>query len=756
MNERFLLCRCDKCTIGVLRAKPFSTIEPYEECETLVVYPIPSILESAKKEFHPCKYLTEVFKVLGIENTRHTFAALCRTPMGSKGEATPPPTKMLQSCLPGLMWEIENKWKPKRIIAMGIDIGKLFAPPKTKLVIGARFKWKDVDVLVARNSRTIPKFAHHAFTNQLADFYNLEITAGTTHSFEREVVHTPQRLIEIFAEHPSVDYFSFDIENRIDNTPQDCDIRIIGVSFDGNKAYLCYHTAFTPESIAVIEEYNKKIPAAGSNIFNHDRVILIANMGLKLTNIIDTLVTEAAWDEYAKDKGLKQLAAKYEGAEDWSPRDKSILDVWSMPEEKLETYLTGDACYQWRVAGHSMNRLEQHGQRELYDGFLHDTGILLSDLKLRGVRYDVENAKKLEALFDVELNELSELITDKIGKVLISSPSQLLVALNRVGVPAGATNETELKQLISLGKDYEGVCEDILEWRKFAKLKSTYTVAMLKLVDRFGRIHTTFNLDGTRTYRLSSKNPNLQNIPAPNDKKPLHKAIRALFLPDEGCMWGAIDYSQIELRIAAIMSKDPVLLEAFSNGVDVHQFAASKLYNCALSEVTSSQRSAAKTLNFGVLYGSTVWGLMRNLRISYREASELLEYWTNDLLAGFYKWQPKLLEQVANDGYFTSLFGRRHRFFLREPNLTAREIRQIGNTIIQCSASDLNLVQAYKVEQEVGPKINLLVHDEIDSASIQNEAELQQMLDVMNDISFSTEIPLLAEAKLGKNWGDCK
>lgn len=757
MNERFLLCQCNKCTIGVTRAKPFiSPIEPVP-CDTLVVFPMPTTVERSTKQYSECKYLTEVFKELGISGFKHTFAALCRTPMNSKGETITPPTKMLTACSGGLFWEIEAKWKPKRIIAMGAEVAKLFAPPRTKVIPGARFKWRGIDVLASRNSRTLPKSAHHAFTNHLADFFNLEVTAATTHSFEREVVTSPQRLIEIFNEHPEVPYFSFDIENKIDNTPEDCAIRIIGVSFDGDKGYLCYHTAFTPESIAVIEEYNKRIPAAGSNIFNHDRVILIANMGLRLDNIIDTLVTEAAWDEYAKDKGLKQLAAKYEGAEDWSPKDKSILDVWSMPEDKLESYLLGDACYQWRVAGHSLNRLVQHNQDALYFGFLHNTGILLSDLKLRGVRYDCENAKALEADFDVELNELEGLIHDKLGKgVLISSPAQVLDALNRVGVPVGATNEKELNMIISLGRDYEGVCEDILEWRKFAKLKSTYTQAMLKLVDRFGRIHTTFNLDGSRTYRLSSKNPNLQNIPAPNDNKPLNKKIRSLFLPDEGCFWGAVDFSQIELRIAAIMSKDKELLEAFSRGEDVHTFAASKLYGCAISEVTRSQRTTAKTLNFGVLYGSTVWGLMRNLKLTFAEASEILDFWKNDLLRDFYIWQAKLVEQVANDGYFTSLFGRRHRFLLREAVLSDREIRQIGNTIVQCSASDLNLVQAWKVEQEVGPKINLLVHDEIDSASITSATELQQILEVMNDIGFETEIPLLAEANLGANWGECK
>jgi DNA polymerase-1 len=307
-------------------------------------------------------------------------------------------------------------------------------------------------------------------------------------------------------------------------------------------------------------------------------------------------------------------------------------------------------------------------------------------------------------------------------------------------------------------KSKHPIVEKILEYRKIKKLLSTYIDALPALIHpNDGKIHTTYNQAITSTGRLSSTNPNLQNIPIRDEEG---KEIRRAFIPDFGCLFLSVDYSQIELRIMAHLSKDENMLEAFRHGQDIHAATAAKIYGIPLPEVTRDMRGKAKTANFGIIYGISTFGLAEQLRIPRSEAKELID--------GYFATFPDVkaymehsISVAREKGYVETIFGRR-RFL---PDINSRNAvvrgyaeRNAINAPIQGSAADIIKVAMNRIAQRfrdenLQSRMIMQVHDELNFNVVADELERVKQI-VVDEMEQAVELraPLVAECGVGRNW----
>ena len=316
------------------------------------------------------------------------------------------------------------------------------------------------------------------------------------------------------------------------------------------------------------------------------------------------------------------------------------------------------------------------------------------------------------------------------------------------------TSEETLESI----KDTHPIVNKILEYRGLKKLLSTYIDALPLLVDpKDGKIHTSFNQTVTATGRLSSTNPNLQNIPIRDAQG---REIRKSFIADEGCLFFSADYSQIELRIMAHLSQDPSMVEAFNSGEDIHAATAAKIYKLKIGEVTNDMRRKAKTANFGIIYGISVFGLAERLTIPRGEAKELID--------GYFETYPKVKEYMdkcitdsREKTYVETVFGRkRYLPDINSRNATVRGYaeRNAINAPIQGSAADIikvamnNIFKRFEKEN-IKSKMILQVHDELNFNVLENELDKVQKIVIEEmENAYKLAVPLRADCGKGKNW----
>ena len=298
----------------------------------------------------------------------------------------------------------------------------------------------------------------------------------------------------------------------------------------------------------------------------------------------------------------------------------------------------------------------------------------------------------------------------------------------------------------------------ILEIRGLRKLLATYVDALPKLVDpRTGKIHTTFNQTVTATGRISSTNPNLQNIPIRTDEG---REIRRAFIADPGNLLLSADYSQIELRLMADMSGDPAMTEAFLEGEDIHRATAAKIYGVPVGEVTDDQRRVAKTANFGIIYGISAFGLSQRLEIPRKEAKEIIEgYFAS--YPRVKEYMERVVEQARADGFVTTIFGRRRYLNdIASRNAVARGLaeRNAVNAPIQGSAADIMKIAMIEVSRRfaaegIRSKVILQVHDELVVDMLREERErVTAIVTESMESAAKLRVRLLADAGIGENW----
>jgi len=391
---------------------------------------------------------------------------------------------------------------------------------------------------------------------------------------------------------------------------------------------------------------------------------------------------------------------------------------------------------------------------------------VLADMEAHGVLVDRNALSEYGAALAVKIQESEQTIYAMAGGAFnIGSPKQLgEVLFEKLKMPAGKKTKTGYSTsadvLDRLEPDYP-IITAIKEYRELTKLRSTYAEGLLKVIREDGRIHTSFQMMATATGRLSSTEPNLQNIPI---RKPMGEKFRHMFIAPPSRLLIDADYSQIELRILAHIAGDSAMVEAFRSGEDFHTFTAGKVFGVPYDNVTKEQRSSAKAVNFGIVYGISAFSLSRDIGVSVAEAKDYIDAYL-ERFSGVRAYMTDIVERAKRDGYVTTLFGRRRQI----PELSGndRNIRAFGERValnmpIQGTAADIMkiaMVRAYRNLKDKTPDAHMIlqVHDELIIESSEHEAEsARDILTEAMENAASLTVPLKVESGIGKTWAECK
>ena len=446
-------------------------------------------------------------------------------------------------------------------------------------------------------------------------------------------------------------------------------------------------------------------------------------------------------------------------------RGKNQKNMRDLKPESVYEYAAEDADITLQLKTRLEKELEEAGLTKLFEEIEMPLMPVLALMERNGVMVDTESLKQTSEEFTQKMNQLEKEIQNLAGETFnISSPRQVGVILfeklkivdkpKKTKTGQYVTSEDVLQNL----KGKHPIIEKILEFRGYKKLLSTYIDNLPTLINpSTGHIHTSYNQSVTATGRLSSSDPNLQNIPIRDANG---KEVRKAFIPDPGCEFFSADYSQIELRLMAHLSKDENMIEAFREGHDIHRATAAKIYKLPLEEVSSDQRRKAKTANFGIIYGITTFGLADRMEVSRAEAKELID--------GYFLTYPKVkqyMEESVNKarekGYTETLFGRRcYLPDINSHNATVRGYaeRNAINAPIQGTAADIIKIAMVRIakrmkKEGLRSKMILQVHDELNFSVFPEEKEVIQKLVIEEMESVcKLDVPLIADCGWGKNW----
>jgi DNA polymerase-1 len=443
------------------------------------------------------------------------------------------------------------------------------------------------------------------------------------------------------------------------------------------------------------------------------------------------------------------------------------------PEQLLYDYvridtMAADASDLLKLADAMKKRLEEAGMKELYTQLEHPLIRVLADMELSGFKVDKGMLQQLDVEFTAEVNRLTNEITELASESFnINSPRQLgEILFEKLQLPVQKKTKTGYSTDIEVLEQLRGmhpIIEKIINYRQVMKLKSTYIDGLLAVIHpEDGKIHSSFNQAVTATGRISSTEPNLQNIPV---REEMGRQIRKVFVAsDEDHILIDADYSQIELRVLAHISGDPTFIEAFVHNQDIHRRTASEIFGEPMEQITEEQRSSAKAVNFGIVYGISDFGLAKNLGISRAKAKKYIESYLNRL-PKVQEYMERIVEQGKRDGYVTTLMHRRREL----PELKSRNfnIRSFGERIalnmpIQGTAADIikkAMIQVHGELKRRGMRSRLIlqVHDEliIDAYKPELEEVIALLKDQMEH-AMKLSVPLVVDVGTGMNWYDAK
>ncbi len=556
--------------------------------------------------------------------------------------------------------------------------------------------------------------------------------------------------------------------------PMNADIVGMSFSFAENEAYYVPLSKNRDEAQTTLNKFkpffeNEEIDKVGQNM-KYDMLVLM-NYGIKVKGkMFDTMVAHYVIQpelrhnmDYMASTLLNYTTIHIEeiigakGKNQKNMRDLSPNDVYE--------YACEDADVTLKLKNILADKLKEKECEELFYNIEMPLVPVLTKMEYDGVCLDTESLKESAKRFTEELINIEKEITELAGQEFnISSPKQvgeiLFDKMKIVEKPKKTktgqyvTSEEVLQSL----KGKHKIVERILDYRGLKKLLSTYIEALPELINpRTGKIHTSFNQTVTVTGRLSSSNPNLQNIPIRDDNG---KEIRKAFIPEEGCMFFSADYSQIELRIMAHLSGDANMIESFNEGLDIHAATAAKIYKKDVSEVTKTERSKSKTANFGIIYGISVFGLAERMMVPRAEAKELID--------GYFATFPSVKEymnksiEVAREKMYTETIFKR-RCYLPDINSGNSVVRGYAernaiNAPIQGSAADIVKVAMINIynrfEREgIRSKMILQVHDELNFSVYPDEKEkVEQIVIEEMENAYKMKVPLKADCGWGKNW----
>ncbi|MBV6685384.1 DNA polymerase I [Bacillus sp. JRC01] len=436
--------------------------------------------------------------------------------------------------------------------------------------------------------------------------------------------------------------------------------------------------------------------------------------------------------------------------------------------EVLSEHIARKAFVLWTLKGTCMDELEVNNQQELFTDLELPLALILAEMEHTGVKVDCDRLNEMKDELAERLVELEKKIHELAGESFnINSPKQLGVVLfDKLGLPIIKKTKTGYSTsadvLEKLQSKHE-IIDYILHYRQLGKLQSTYLEGLLKVVhEETGKIHTRFNQALTQTGRLSSTDPNLQNIPIRLEEG---RKIRQAFIPsEEGWVMFAADYSQIELRVLAHIAKDEKLIEAFRNDMDIHTKTAMDVFGVAKEDVTSNMRRHAKAVNFGIVYGISDYGLSQSLDISRKEAGEFINKYLESF-PGVKDYMEDIVQDAKQKGYVTTLLKRRRylpEITSRNFNLRSFAERTAMNTPIQGSAADIikkaMIDMAARLEKEnLKSRLLLQVHDELIFEAPKDEIEiLEKIVPEVMEQTMELKVPLKVDYSYGDTWYDAK
>lgn len=591
--------------------------------------------------------------------------------------------------------------------------------------------------------------------------------------YDYQLIDTEEKRADFLQNILTKDFFSFDTETT---GTEPITAELVGMSFSyaENQAFYVPVPANREEAQKIVDQFkplleNKQTLKIGQNI-KYDMLVL-GNYGIEVQGpLFDTMIAHYVLQpelhhgmDYLAEVYLKYNTIKIE--ELIGSKGKNQKNMRDLSPSSVYKYACEDADVTLKLKSILEKELKTNGVEELFWNIEMPLVPVLAYMERNGVRIDTNALKETSTHFTARMHQIEEEVHQLAGiEFNIASPKQVgEVLFDRLKITEKAKKTktgqyvTSEEVLESLRGKHE-IVGKILEHRGLKKLLGTYIDALPLLINpQTGHIHTSFNQTVTATGRLSSSNPNLQNIPIRNEEG---KEIRKAFIPDEGCEFFSADYSQIELRIMAHLSGDPHMIEAFQKELDIHAATAAKIYKEEISEVTREQRSKAKTANFGIIYGISVFGLAERLNVDRKEAKELIDgYFAN--YPHVKEYMDQSIRIAKEQGYIETIF-KRKRYLpdINSHNAVVRGYaeRNAINAPIQGSAADIIKVAMIQIYQRfrtegIKSKMILQVHDELNFSVLPEEKQkVQQIVIEEMERAYKMKVPLRADCGWGQNW----
>ena len=595
------------------------------------------------------------------------------------------------------------------------------------------------------------------------------------------IVDSDEKLNELAKELAKAKMIAFDTETT---STEEMQAELVGISLavkEGQGYYIPVgHTAGNnlplKKVIAALTPAmtNPRIGKVAHNA-KYDFIVLVRH-GLTISPLtFDTMLAEFIVDPSSRNLGLKNLAAQRLGEEmthieELIGKGKKQISMAEVAIEAVASYAAADAENTLRLMPIMEKELARVGGRKILDEIDMPLTTVLAEMEMTGALINLGFFGQMSAELEARLSEIEKEIFGQVGKTFnINSPQQLSdVLFNHLRLEPPDKGRKTTTGFYSTSADVldamrgqHPIMDFILEQRELSKLKSTYVDALPAAVDsNTGRVHTSYNQIGAVTGRLSSNNPNLQNIPIRTETG---RRVRNGFIADKGNLLLSVDYSQIELRIVAHMAEDEAMLAAFRAGEDIHATTAAAVHDIELKDVTKDMRRHAKAINFGLIYGMSAFGLTRSTDLTLAEAEDFVKAYFKKF-PGIKKYLDGIRRQAAETGYVETLLGRRRYFPALQSKAPVqvknREEREAINAPIQGTAADIMKIAMLKIPSALKQaglqgKMLLQVHDELVIEC--PKSEMQKTAQVVQETmanAYPMSIPLETEARAGANWGE--
>ena len=600
---------------------------------------------------------------------------------------------------------------------------------------------------------------------------NLETLESQPHNYQ--LIDTEEKRREIIQKLLTSKILSLDTETT---GTEPMDAELVGMSFSiaENEAFYVPVPSDRDEALKIVKEFrpvfeNENSLKVGQNI-KYDMIVLQNYSAVVKGPLFDTMIAHYVLQPELR-HGMDYLAEIYlhyqtiHIDELIGPKGKNQKNMRDLDPKDVYLYACEDADITLKLKNVLEKELKENDAERLFYDIEMPLVPVLVNIERNGVLLDTEALQQSSAHFTAQMEQIEKEIYELAGETFnIASPKQVgEVLFDKLKIIEKA-KKTKTGQYVTSEEVLESlrhkhpVVEKILEHRGLKKLLGTYIDALPLLINpRTGRVHTSFNQTVTATGRLSSSNPNLQNIPIRDENG---KEIRKAFIPDEGCLFFSADYSQIELRIMAHLSEDKNMIDAFLSNHDIHAATAAKIYKIDLKDVGSDMRRKAKTANFGIIYGISVFGLAERMNVDRKEAKELIDGYF-ETYPGVKAYMDKSIQVAQEKGYVETIFHRK-RFL---PDINSRNAvvrgyaeRNAINAPIQGSAADIIKVAMARIYQRfqaegIQAKMILQVHDELNFSVPVNEKErVEEIVIEEMEKAYRMHVPLKADCGWGKNW----